>query len=153
MWNQDETRNATGNAVRPAPGSPTEKRVESAQIRALNLGRSVVVKGEMTGAEDLAVDGRVEGRIDLPDHVLTIGPNAEIQADITGRVVVIFGTVVGTVKARERVDVRVGGSLDGELMAPSVVVQDGAFIGGKVDMPRPARKRDQGAPVALAPVA
>jgi cytoskeletal protein CcmA (bactofilin family) len=106
------------------------------------LGRSVLVKGELTGSEDLTVDGRVEGRIDLPDHTLVIGPNAEIRADIVAKIVTVFGAVTGGVTAREKVEIRQGGSLEGNLACASVHIQDGAQFCGKVEMPKRARKKE-----------
>lgn len=136
MWSQDEPRDTRVNPTRPAQGdTPAERRAGDAEGRTPNLGRSVLVKGEITGSEDLALDGRVEGRIDLPDHVLTIGPNATVHAEVRARVVMIFGTVVGRVTARERVEVRLGGSLEGHLVAPRISIQDGAHLSGKVEMP------------------
>ena len=101
--------------------------------RGPNLGRSISVKGEVTGSEDLMIDGQVEGRIDLPDHVLTVGPNATIVADITVRVATIFGTVIGNITAREKIEVRKTGSVEGQLICASLLVQEGALLKGKVD--------------------
>lgn len=101
--------------------------------RGPNFGRSISVKGEVSGSEDLMIDGQVEGRIDLPDHVLTVGPNATIVADITVRVATIFGTVVGSITAREKIDVRTTGSVEGQLTCARLVVQEGAILKGKVD--------------------
>ena len=102
----------------------------------------MLVKGELSAAEDLTVDGRVEGRIDLPDHELTIGPNANIQADIAARIVTVFGSVVGRIAARERVDIRRGGSLEGQLASARIAIQDGAHFCGQVEMPARKPKHD-----------
>jgi cytoskeletal protein CcmA (bactofilin family) len=101
--------------------------------RGANFGRSIAVKGEVSGSEDLMIDGQVEGRIDLPDHVLTVGPNATIVADITVRVAMIFGTVIGNITAREKIEVRKTGSVEGQLTCARLVVQEGAILHGKVD--------------------
>ena len=101
--------------------------------RGPNFGRSISVKGEVSGSEDLMIDGQVEGRIDLPDHVLTVGPNATIVADITVRVAMIFGTVVGNITAREKIEVRKAGSVEGQITCARLVVQEGAILNGKVD--------------------
>ncbi len=119
-------------------------------VQVAQLGRSVLVKGELTGSEDLTVDGRVEGRIDLPDHTLTIGPNAQIRADIVAKVVTVFGSVVGGVTASDKVEIRQGGSLEGHLACGRITIQDGAQFRGKVDMPR-QEKRDGPRPEAAAP--
>jgi len=101
--------------------------------RGANFGRSISVKGQVSGSEDLMIDGQVEGRIDLPDHVLTVGPNATIVADITVRVAMIFGTVIGNIIAREKIEVRKAGSVEGQLTCARLVVQEGAILHGKVD--------------------
>ena len=101
--------------------------------RGANFGRSIAVKGEVSGSEDLMIDGQVEGRIDLPDHVLTVGPNATIVADITVRVATIFGSVIGNITAREKIEVRKAGSVEGQLTCARLVVQEGAILHGKVD--------------------
>jgi cytoskeletal protein CcmA (bactofilin family) len=87
------------------------------------LGRSVVIKGDLTGSEDLIIDGRVEGRIDLPDHSLTIGPDAHIEAEVVAKAVIVLGSVTGRIMASHKVEIRDGGSVDG-----------GAYFRGKVDM-------------------
>ena len=106
---------------------------DSAKMLAANLGRSVAVKGELTGSEDLTVDGRVEGSIDLSEHALTIGPNAVIHARITARVVTVFGSVVGNITARDTI-IRVGASVQGDLVCDRLALQDGAHFCGKVKM-------------------
>jgi cytoskeletal protein CcmA (bactofilin family) len=115
--------------------APQDRRLsEVKESLVANVGSSVFVKGELTGSEDVTVDGRVEGRIDLPDHALTIGPNGHIQADIVARVLTIFGLVVGGIRARDKVDIRRGGSLEGDLACARLAIQDGAHFCGKVDM-------------------
>jgi cytoskeletal protein CcmA (bactofilin family) len=81
----------------------------------------------------LTVDGQVEGRISLPDHALTVGPNATICADITANVVTIFGSVLGSVTATDKVDVRRSGSVEGNVTCARLTVQDGAILSGKVE--------------------
>jgi len=135
MRNQEESRNVSGTAVQPAVNPvKSEGLVKDAkEISQANIGISVFVKGELTASEDLMVDGRVEGRIDLPDHALTIGPNANIQADIIARVVTVFGAVVGGITARDKVDIRRGGSLNGDLSCTRIAIQEGAHFCGRVD--------------------
>jgi cytoskeletal protein CcmA (bactofilin family) len=136
MWNREESRSATGNTDRPSVvPAPQDRRLsEVKETLVVNVGRSVFVKGELTGSEDVTVDGRVEGRIDLPDHALTIGPNAHIQADIVAKVLTVFGLVVGGIRAGDKVDIRRGGSLQGDLACARLSIQDGAHFCGKVDM-------------------
>lgn len=97
------------------------------------LGRSVAVKGELTGLEDLTVDGRVEGSIDLSQFALTVGPNAVIHARIVAKTVTVFGSVVGNVKAHDLI-IRKGASVQGDLSCTRLGIQEGALFCGKVDM-------------------
>jgi cytoskeletal protein CcmA (bactofilin family) len=103
------------------------------EARVATIGVSVSIKGEIKGSEDLTIDGQVEGKIDLPDHMLTIGPNATVVADITAKVVTVFGSVIGTVVAREKADVRKTASLEGSLTCGRLAVQEGAKINGKIE--------------------
>src|SRR5260370_22532638 len=132
--------------VVPAPQDRRLSEVKESLVA--NVGSSVFVKGQVTGSEDVSVDGRVEGRIDLPDHVLTIGPNGHIQADIVAKVLTVFGLVVGGIRARDKVDIRRGGSLEGDLACARLAIQDGAHFCGKVEMltrhPTPGRQPTPG---------
>ena len=136
MLNREESRTASGNADQPMviPAPQDRRPSEVKEILMANVGSSVFVKGELTGSEDVTVDGRVEGRIDLPDHALTIGPNGHIQADIVAKVLTVFGLVVGGIRALDKVDIRRGGSLEGNLACARLAIQDGAHFCGKVDM-------------------
>ena len=104
----------------------------------VRTGSTVSIKGEITGAEDLTVDGQVEGRIDLSQHVLTIGPRGRVTAEVVARSVVVQGQVVGNITVSERIDIREHGAVDGDIHAPSVAIADGAQFRGSVVMPRPA---------------
>jgi cytoskeletal protein CcmA (bactofilin family) len=102
-------------------------------VRVATIGISVSIKGEIKGSEDLTIDGQVEGKIDLPEHTLTIGPNATVVADINAKIVTVFGSVIGSVIAREKADVRKTASLEGSLSCGRLAVQEGARIIGKVE--------------------
>ena len=102
----------------------------------MNIGKSVVIKGELNGSEDLTIEGQVEGTIQLRDHVLTIGPNGKIKAQIFAKVVIILGQVTGNVSASEKVDIRDNGSVDGDIISPRVAIAEGAHFRGSVDMQR-----------------
>ena len=108
-----------------------------------SLGGSVFVKGEINGSEDLTVDGRVEGRIDLPEHALTIGPNAKIDATITAKIVTIFGSVTGTITAREKVDVRSSATVQGIVTCGRIAVQEGATVNGKIETKLTSKSKNQ----------
>jgi cytoskeletal protein CcmA (bactofilin family) len=100
----------------------------------MDLGKSVVIKGEISASEDLVLYGQMEGRIALPDHTLTIGPHADIKAEIAAKAVVIMGAVTGNVKAGDKVDVRDTGSVLGDISAPRLAIAEGGCVRGKVQM-------------------
>ena len=151
MWNPDDTRQGKGPTMPPGDASAAGGR-KAEENRLAHFGRSVQVKGEVTGSEDLTIDGEVEGSIDLPEHVLTVGPNATIHADIKARAVMVFGTVLGSIVAREKVDLRRGGSVEGQVVCGRLAVQDGANLSGKVET-KGERSKQKSAPQPLASVA
>lgn len=102
-------------------------------VKVATLGLSISIKGDISGSEDLTVDGQVEGRIDLPEYTLTIGPNATVVADINAKVVTVFGSVIGSVTAREKADIRKTASVEGNLSCGRLSVQEGAKINGKIE--------------------
>jgi cytoskeletal protein CcmA (bactofilin family) len=111
----------------------------------VNIGKSVVIKGELNGSEDLIIEGHVEGKIELRDNVLTIGPNGKIKAQIFAKAVIVLGDVIGNVSATEKVDIRDHGSIEGDIVSPRVAIAEGAVFRGSVDMQR-AGKPAQGKP-------
>ena len=104
----------------------------------VNIGKSVVIKGELNGSEDLTIEGHVEGTIQLRDHVLTIGPNGKIKAQVFAKAVIVLGEVTGNVTASDKVDIRDNGSVDGDIVSPRVAIAEGAHFRGSVDMQRKA---------------
>jgi cytoskeletal protein CcmA (bactofilin family) len=106
----------------------------------MNMGQSLVIQGELSGGEDLTLDGKLEGKISLPDNVLTVGTNANIDAEILAKVVIILGAVKGNVTAKEKFEVRAGGSIDGTLIAPRIAMAEGATFNGKIEMPKRAEQ-------------
>ena len=115
------------------------------------IGKSVIICGEVKGSEDLIVDGRVEGTVTLSESRLTIGPNANVQADLTARDVLILGQVQGNVVASGRVELRAGCSVQGDIRALRLAVEDNAVFRGKVDLTQGAEKALDGAGPAPAP--
>ena len=151
MWKRDESvKPAAAPAQTPAtaPSAPAAA-APSAEPRAqfgrdmVNIGKSVVIKGELSGSEDLTIEGHVEGRIDLKDNVLTIGPNGKIKAEVFAKAVVVLGEVTGNVTASEKVDIRDNGSVDGDIASPRVAIAEGAHFRGSVDMQRAGQKAQQ----------
>jgi cytoskeletal protein CcmA (bactofilin family) len=109
----------------------------------------VVIKGELSGSEDLTIEGQVEGKIELRQNVLTIGPNGKIKAQVFAKSVIVLGEVVGNVTASEKVDIRDNGSVDGDIVSPRVAIAEGAHFRGSVDMQR----KGGAAPQAVKPAA
>ena len=116
----------------------------------VNIGKSVVIKGELNGSEDLTVEGHVEGTIQLRDHVLTIGPNGRIKAQVFAKSVIVLGEVNGNVTASDKVDIRDNGSVDGDIVSPRVAIAEGAHFRGSVDMQRQGVAPAQPKPAAPA---
>jgi len=120
----------------------------------VNIGKSIVIKGELNGSEDLTIEGQVEGTIQLADHVLTIGPNGRIKAQVFAKAVIVLGEVNGNVTATDKVDIRDNGSVDGDISSPRVAIAEGAHFRGSVDMQRkgtPAKADIKPAASAAAP--
>ncbi len=101
-----------------------------------NIGKSVIIKGELSGSEDLTIEGQVEGKIELNNNVLTIGTNAKIKAQVFAKTVVVLGEVTGNITASEKVDIRDNGSVDGDITSPKVAIAEGAHFRGAIDMNR-----------------
>jgi len=114
----------------------------------VNIGKSVVIKGELNGSEDLTIEGHVEGTIQLKEHVLTIGPNGKIKAQVFAKSVIVLGEVTGNVTASDKVDIRDNGSVDGDIISPRVAIAEGAHFRGSVDMQRKGGAAPQATPGA-----
>jgi cytoskeletal protein CcmA (bactofilin family) len=135
--------------VTPAPTRPPEPIVRSSEpLRGgsdvATIGKSVVVKGELSGSEDLIVDGEVEGSISLKGQTLTIGPNGRVRANVEARNVIVHGRLNGDIHATERVELRKTSSLAGDIATARISIDDGAFFKGGIDIqkPEPATKAE-----------
>ena len=103
------------------------------------IGKSLKLKGEITGSEDLYIDGEVEGTVELKRNSLTIGPNGNVHADVSARSITILGRLQGNVKARERTEIRKTGSFEGELSTAQIVIEDGFVFRGSIDIVKPGK--------------
>jgi cytoskeletal protein CcmA (bactofilin family) len=99
-----------------------------------NIGKSITIKGDLSGNEDLQIDGTVEGRIDLPNNQLTIGAEGRVKAEVHAKAVVVIGHVTGNLSAADRIQVEANGVVDGDVKAPRLVIQEGAMLNGSVEM-------------------
>jgi cytoskeletal protein CcmA (bactofilin family) len=142
MWKRDQSVPHSGPQLDSPPGA-TPAAERAAENLVMKLGTSMSIKGELSGSEDLTLYGQMEGSIRLPDHTLTIGPDADIHAEISAKALVIMGTVTGNVTAAERVDIRSTGSLVGDLISPRLAIADGGSVRGKVQTPTSAKQSAQ----------
>jgi cytoskeletal protein CcmA (bactofilin family) len=153
MWKRDDAVKPGGATPGPSPSAGTPPAAEPTAARAatsephrgterttVNIGKSVVIKGELNGSEDLTIEGQVDGKIELRQNVLTIGPNGRIKAQVFAKSVIILGEVTGNVTASEKVDIRDNGSVDGDIAAPRVAIAEGAHFRGSIDMQRTTAK-------------
>jgi len=164
MWKaHPEDNRLTSNSSQSTPASapavnvqPKENPKPAVETRADvgHIGKSVVIRGELSGSEDLYLDGEVEGNINLRDHKLVIGPNGKIKASISARDIVIHGRVTGNVSASERAELKRSCSLTGDIITQRVVIEDGAFFKGAIDIKETKEsKGDSRKPMAMAAAA
>ncbi len=150
MWKPNQTgpnSPATPEPGRPTPPVSTPGSFEAARPAAApssaasgdqaTIGKSLVIKGEVTGSESLYVDGKIEGAINLPGNRVTVGRNGQVAANITAREVVVLGKVRGNINASDRVDIRSEGSLTGDVAAARIAIEDGAYFKGGIDIRKP----------------
>jgi len=148
MWKRKEdeyippaepTPSPSHTAAPAAPPRPPEpvRSEPSHSHEVATIGKSVVVKGELSGSEDLIVDGEVEGSITLRGQSLTVGPNGRVRANIEARNVIIHGRVDGNIHASDRVDLRKSATLSGDISTARISIEDGAFFKGGIDIQKP----------------
>jgi cytoskeletal protein CcmA (bactofilin family) len=164
MWKPNQTGSntpSTPEPVRPSTPAtnfeaPTRPSTVSAGTAAAavptgeqaTIGKSLIVKGELTGSESLYIDGKVEGAINLPGNRVTVGRNGQVAANILAREIVVLGKVRGNCQASDRVDIRSEGSLTGDVIAARISIEDGAFFKGGIDIRKPGADAKASAPVA-----
>jgi cytoskeletal protein CcmA (bactofilin family) len=165
MWKPNQPGNNTPSSpepVRPVtPGgttfeaSPSRPPVGGTATSAVaageqaTIGKSLVVKGELSGSESLYIDGKVEGAINLPGNRVTVGRNGQVAANIVAREIVVLGKVRGNCQASDRVDIRSEGSLTGDVIAARISIEDGAFFKGGIDIRKPGAEAKGGAPASV----
>jgi cytoskeletal protein CcmA (bactofilin family) len=144
----------------PGRSSTSEPHYEPT-ARTAALGKSVIVKGQIYSREDLTIDGEVEGTVELQEHRLTVGPNGKVRASIKARELVVLGTIHGDVETTDKIDIRKEAKLVGDIKTARIVIEDGAYFKGNIDIVRAEAVRPAAAPapkpapaaVAPAPVA
>ena len=124
----------------PPTNSYTPVKPATSPMDQANIGRTLVIKGEVSGAESLFIDGRVEGSISCPDNRVTVGRNGNVAANITAKEVVIMGKVQGNVECADRLDVRSEGVLSGDVITHRISIEEGAILKGGVEVRNPEKK-------------
>ena len=169
MWKPNQPGSnapSTPEPVRPTPptgttfdASPTRPAVSGGTPTVVTtgeqatIGKSLVVKGELSGSESLYIDGKVEGAINLPGNRVTVGRNGQVAANIVAREIVVLGKVRGNCQASDRVDIRSEGSLTGDVIAARISIEDGAFFKGGIDIRKPGGTDLKGGSATPVPVA
>jgi cytoskeletal protein CcmA (bactofilin family) len=160
MWKPNQPGSATPPApepTRPTPPVTGGTSFDAARTSAgapgavaageqATIGKSLVVKGELSGSESLYIDGKVEGAINLPGNRVTVGRNGQVAANISAREIVVLGKVRGNCQASDRVDIRSEGSLTGDVIAARISIEDGAFFKGGIDIRKPGSDPKGGTP-------
>ena len=136
---ESEQSNVVTQASEP-PQKTTDGRV--------NLGQSMVFKGELTVSENLNIAGQVEGKIVLRQHVLTVGPTGKVKGEISAKAVIVLGQVTGTITATEKIDMREKSSVEGDIAAPLLAIAEGSHFRGSIDMQRSENDPHPASPVA-----
>ena len=98
------------------------------------IGQSIIFKGELSGDEDLEIEGQVDGNVNLQNHQLTVGANGRLKAEIQAKSIIVIGQVIGNLTATERIEIQATGVVEGDLRAPRLNVQEGAVLNGSIDM-------------------
>jgi cytoskeletal protein CcmA (bactofilin family) len=143
LQSSDYTYGGKSNSPAPNPNSFNPAKTVSAPIEQATIGRTLVIKGEVSGAESLYIDGRIEGKISLPDNRVTIGRNGSVQGNITAREVVVMGKVNGNLDCSDRVDIRSEGSVTGDVSTVRISVEDGAVLKGGIQVRSGDQKQNQ----------
>ncbi len=133
MWNQQASRKNEDASQALTTGSAAQDHPKGERRKSAWVGQSVVFKGELLSAEDMVLDGQVEGTINVRDHSLTIGPDADIRADIVGKIVIIRGRVKGQIIASEKIHIHETASIEGDVSSPKIVIADGARLEGRLE--------------------
>ena len=153
MWNRDSAQKSEPVPYQPPSPTPSNQpaptQAEERRVVAW-VGKSVVFRGDLISSEDMTIDGRVEGSIEVRNHHLTIGPNASIEADVAARLVTLFGKVSGSLTAEECVEIRQGATVEADITCQSLAIQEGAFFCGKVAMSGRQAKTDNSASEGVA---
>ena len=162
MWNrkkEDENpRPSQQPAPTPAPAAPISKETPSTMSSmpmrpttydppsaagSATIGKAVMIKGQIFSREDLVIDGEIEGTVEAHDHRVTVGPHGKVQAGVKAREIVVLGTINGNVEAAEKIDIRKDAKLVGDIKTSRIVIEDGAYFKGSIDITKEGVKSPQ----------
>ena len=146
MWKREEAAKPVNPASAATVVGVGGSRAAGQDQKVVNVGKSVVIKGELSGSEDLTIEGQVDGKIELGQHVLTIGPHGRIKAQVFAKAVMVLGEIVGNVRATDKVAIRDSGVVEGDILAPRVSIEEGARFRGKIDMEQGAGRKGKEPP-------
>ena len=166
MWNKRKEEEyppaKSSTPAPPAPNVPKESNPMSSPMPSYQpqeprgsaiIGKSVMIKGQIFSREDLTIDGEVEGSVELQEHRLTVGPHGKVQAGVKAHEIIVLGTIHGNVDAADRIEIRKDARLVGDIKTARIVIEDGAYFKGSIDIQRPDVARPTPAPKAQAAVA
>jgi cytoskeletal protein CcmA (bactofilin family) len=117
------------------------------------IGKSVMIKGQIFSREDLTIDGEIDGSVELQEHRLTVGPHGKLQAGVKAREIVVLGTIHGNVEASDKIDIRKDAKLVGDIKTARIVIEDGAYFKGSIDIARPEISKPAAVPAPKPAVA
>jgi cytoskeletal protein CcmA (bactofilin family) len=150
MWNKrkEEEYPPKQASVPPAAASQAKENTPMSTAPAIShhspetrgpavIGKSVMIKGQIFSREDLTIDGEVDGAVELQEHRLTVGPHGKLQAGVKAREIVVLGTIHGNVEASDKIDIRKDAKLVGDIKTARIVIEDGAYFKGSIDIARP----------------
>jgi len=165
MWNKRKeeeyppksgtTPSAPANPIKDSPPMSTAPAAShfSADMRGpAVIGKSVMIKGQIFSREDLTIDGEIDGSVELQEHRLTVGPHGKLQAGVKAREIIVLGAIHGNVEASDKIDIRKDAKLVGDIKTARIVIEDGAYFKGSIDIVRPEISKPA-APVAPKPAA
>ena len=137
MWKKEEDGQQAPTAPDNSPERPRPAKQASAPALAAEqatIGRSITIRGDVTGDEDLLIQGKIEGTVDLKQHSVTVGPQGRVKANLAGRTVTVEGEVDGDIRGQEQVSLKADSRVHGDIVSPRVVLEDGATFLGSIDM-------------------
>ena len=153
MWKRREEEPAPAppiqpvKEVTPVATTPTDRKHFESDVPAsrggmAHIGKSVLVKGELSGNEDLYIDGEVEGTVELREHNLTVGPNGRVKANLHAKEITVLGKVQGNIRATDKIEIRKSGSVVGDIVTARITIEDGAYFKGSIDIQREGARAD-----------